>query len=98
MEQLIASHPYIALFIAGQLGMAGHWLKRWYKDETAMGLFAFFKKNRRPACGSMLILASVIIGMVATGEVTGDMKTMAVAFLAGFNLNSMFTPQDASEK
>lgn len=97
MDTLISQHPIVFLFIAGQLGMVAHWMKRWAKDQTKLGPIEFFHVHKRAAFGSMLVLGSVIVGMIATDMVAGNAKTMAAAFLAGFNLNSVFTPHDSKE-
>jgi hypothetical protein len=94
MDTLMAEYPITFLVVAGQLGMVAHWLKRWAKEETPLGPIEFFEVHRKAAFGSMLVLASVIVGMVAADMVVAGAKAMAAAFLAGFNLNSIFTPHD----
>lgn len=94
MEQLFATYPFVSLMIAGQLGMVAHWLKRWMRDQTKLGAIAFFKIHGRATLGSMIVMVATIVGMIGANVIAATPQTLALAFLAGFNLNSVFTPHE----
>lgn len=89
--------PLLTLQLAGAAGMFAHWMKRYFLDQTEVGPLQFLWNNRKAIAGAHLIEFAAIMSMFAAGtpiEITR--ATLALAWLGGFGLNSIFTPHDAS--
>lgn len=95
---LLIKFPFLTLQAAGAAGMVAHWFKRWFRDQTSLGLLAFFKQNGKAIGGSFLIQFATTMSMFVTGiPVQIDTQTLSIAFLAAFGLNSIFTPHDGPQ-
>lgn len=96
IEHTIRNWPLVACLTAGMAGTFANWIKRYLKSETALGPFAFLMVHFRAVLGSYICLLAVIAPMVSAG-LEADFKSLGLFYLAGYKLNSIFTPTDALE-
>jgi len=94
IEAFFASYPFLSLMVAGVLGTMANWFKRYCKNETKLGFFEYGKVHARAIMGSLVVLTSVIFPMVTADALTANFQTIATFYLAGYKLNSIFTPTD----
>ena len=92
------SSPFLTLQLAGAAGMFAQWLKRYAFEQTNVGPFKFLWMHRKQILGAHLVEFAAIMSLFVAGtpiEVTR--ATLALAWLGGFGLNSVFTPHDGEE-
>lgn len=78
----------ILLLLAGFSGLFAHWFKRWLRGQTEAGFIDYMSTHKRHSAASVLSLLGAIIAMVAVADVELTQQTLALAFMAGFSIDS----------
>jgi hypothetical protein len=87
----ISKHPAIAFYIAGFLGMLGHYVKKWSKGEYIGNLWAYLYADKpRATLYAFITYAGAATAVVSTG-VLASMQIapiIALGFTTGYMIDS----------
>lgn len=86
----------VVLILVSFLGLAAHWFKCNWRGQSACSLVDYLTTHKRNTIASIFSSIGAIEAMVAVGGVTLNEQSLAMAFMAGFTLDSTLNkgPED----
>lgn len=78
----------LLLILIGLVGLVAHWFKRWVRGQTEANLVDYMLTHKRYTAASVLTVVGGVVGICATGDVDLSQQTAAIAFMAGYNIDS----------
>lgn len=84
-------HLVLLFYLAGLLGMLGHYTKKWARGQYAGNLWAYLiADNPRASLASVITYLAATTGVVATGTLdTMDFATaLGLGFVTGYTVDS----------
>lgn len=96
--EYLIKHDFIVFVLVGIGGMVVHWAKKWLRAQTKCSLITYlFVKNRRYTALAFLTYTAAIATILAMGIVDyKSHQSMAMAFMAGYMIDSALNKDDES--
>lgn len=87
----MVTHSAIVFYVAGFLGMLGHYTKKWARGQYAGNLWAYlFADHPRASLSAVITYSATAAGVLATGSVEGMglAQIAALGFTTGYAIDS----------
>ncbi|WP_427501379.1 hypothetical protein ACQE3E_06670 [Methylomonas sp. MED-D] len=86
------------LILLGLLGLFAHWAKRHWRGQSECSFTDYLLTHKRHTAASVLTLIGSVVGLFAVGDVELTQQTAALAFMAGYNIDSAVNkgPEDSA--
>lgn len=87
----------LAFIALGFLGMIGHWLKKWARDEISVGLWDYIRVEKKHTIGAVITtLFGVVTAMYSIHDISQE--SIGMALLIGFTGDSLVNKAPPSEQ
>ena len=78
----------LVLLASGLAGLYAHWLKKWSRGQTKANFIDYMAKHRKHSIASVTALVAYVVNMYASVDVATGSQYSAMAFMAGYMIDS----------
>lgn len=86
---------FIYLLLTGFFGLFAHWLKKWSRGQIEQGFIAYMSAEKKHSIAAVVTLFGAIVTMYTTGDIELSKQVLAMAFMAGFSIDSLINKSEA---